>query len=120
MTTHLRIKTNFTKICSNSFLFLFGIGCLSKLSSIADACQGCKTSMESTTAAANAGVGYAASIYFMLAMPILITGFIAFAGYKNLKRQKSTKSKSASAANSFPPQFVNKLSALPTSSPFLS
>lgn len=49
----------------------------------AQACEGCKSSMSSDTAAEDAGKGFAASIYFMLSMPVLLIGGISYMAWKN-------------------------------------
>lgn len=47
------------------------------------ACEGCKSSMSEDTAAEDAGKGFAASIYFMLSMPVLLVGGIGYMAWKN-------------------------------------
>ena len=49
----------------------------------ARACEGCKSSMSENTAAQDAGKGFAASIYFMLSMPMLLIGGIGYMAWKN-------------------------------------
>ena len=49
----------------------------------AKACEGCKSSMSADTAAEDAGKGFAASIYFMLSMPVLLIGGISYMAWKN-------------------------------------
>lgn len=52
----------------------------------ANGCEGCKSSMSADTAAQDAGTGFAASIYFMLAMPALLVGGISWAAFKNIRQ----------------------------------
>lgn len=49
----------------------------------AKACEGCKSSMSADTAAEDAGKGFAASIYFMLSMPVMLIGGISYMAWKN-------------------------------------
>jgi len=42
--------------------------------------------MTSGTAAEDAGVGFAISTYFMLAMPLLLVGGIGFMAYRNIRK----------------------------------
>ena len=55
----------------------------------AHACEGCKSSMTEGTAAADAGKGFAASIYLMLSMPMLLVGGIGYMAWKNCSQTEA-------------------------------
>lgn len=57
----------------------------------AQACEGCKSSMSADTAAEGAGKGFAASIYIMLGMPILLIGGIGYMGYKSIRQIEAAR-----------------------------
>lgn len=49
----------------------------------AEACQGCKTSMEENTEASRAGIGFSITIVFLLVVLISCVAAIAWRAYKN-------------------------------------
>ena len=53
---------------------------------VAQACEGCKSSMSENTAAEDAGLGFAISTYLMLSMPLLLACGIAFMAYRNIRK----------------------------------
>ena len=53
------------------------------------ACEGCKSSMSAETAAEDAGKGFAASIYLMLSMPMLLVGGIGYMAWKNCSQTEA-------------------------------
>lgn len=50
------------------------------------ACEGCKSSMSAGTAAEDSGLGFAASTYIMLALPLLLVGGIGCMAYRNIRK----------------------------------
>ncbi len=63
---------------------------------IAQACEGCKSSMSEGTAAEDSGIGFAISTYVMLGMPLLLVGGIAFMAFRNI--QKIERARAAAEA----------------------
>ena len=73
----------------------------------ARACEGCKSSMSKDTAAEDAGKGFAASIYLMLSMPMLLVGGIGYMAWKNCSQAGvASAPQDDDAAGDYPAQGV--------------
>jgi hypothetical protein len=71
--------------------------CFFHFQAVAQACEGCKSSMSEGTAAEDSGLGFAISTYLMLATPLLLVGGIAFMAYRNIR--KIDQARAAEAAD---------------------
>ena len=76
--------------------------CFFHFQAVAQACEGCKSSMSEGTTAEDAGLGFAFSTYLMLTMPLLLIGGIAFMAYRNIRMIDQARAAEANGLTNFP------------------